>query len=96
MAIQYAWYFLNTKDEYIVEMDELHLPVTYLGNDSENRAKIHKLKRELEEVIKIVKGDLERIVQRGSRLDTLSARVCQLFIKKYSKVFPREHGVCFC
>ncbi|MCP9262976.1 hypothetical protein DINM_006339 [Dirofilaria immitis] len=58
-------------------MEQFNLPVTNVGKATTRSAsgKLHQTQRKLEEVIEIVRSDIDRIIEREGRLQNLTARV---------------------
>ncbi|CAG9539546.1 unnamed protein product [Cercopithifilaria johnstoni] len=62
-------------------MEPFSLPVTHIGRTTAttlNSNKLHKTQKKLEEVIEIVRGDIDRIIEREGRLQNLTARVDEM------------------
>lgn len=62
-------------------MEHFNLPVTSLGSvaPASDRGKVERAKKQLEEVIEIVRSDIDRIIERGNHLQNLSTRAGNLF-----------------
>ncbi|VDN95583.1 unnamed protein product [Brugia pahangi] len=60
-------------------MESFSLPVTYIGRVTTlDSNRVQKIQRELEEVIKIVRSDIDRIIERESRLKNLTVRADEM------------------
>ncbi|EFO28381.1 synaptobrevin family protein [Loa loa] len=60
-------------------MESFSLPVTHIGSVTTlDPSRLHKTQRELEEVIEIVRGDIDRIIEREGRLQNLTARADEM------------------
>lgn len=69
-----------------VKMEPFSLPITHIGRVTTtlDPNRLHKTQRELEEVIEIVRGDIDRIIEREGRLQNLTARVGDLFFRTFT------------
>ncbi|OZC10197.1 Synaptobrevin [Onchocerca flexuosa] len=61
-------------------MEQFSLPVTRIGEVriASDSGKLHQTQRQLEEVIEIVRSDIDRIIEREGRLQNLTARADEM------------------
>uniref|UniRef100_A0A0R3RFK4 V-SNARE coiled-coil homology domain-containing protein n=1 Tax=Elaeophora elaphi TaxID=1147741 RepID=A0A0R3RFK4_9BILA len=61
-------------------MEPFSLPITHIGKVTTmpNSSKLHKTQKKLEEVIEIVRSDIDRIIEREGRLQNLTARADEM------------------
>lgn len=64
-------------------MEQFSLPVTRIGEirTASDSGKLHQTQRQLEEVIEIVRSDIDRIIEREGRLQNLTTRAGDLFFR---------------
>lgn len=63
-------------------MEPFNLPITHIGKVTTTHLdsnKLQKTQKKLEEVIEIVRSDIDRIIERDGRLQNLTARVGDFF-----------------
>ncbi|VDM91767.1 unnamed protein product [Litomosoides sigmodontis] len=66
--------------QFKATMEPFNLPVTNIGRATTalNSNNLHKTQKKLEEVIEIVRGDIDRIIEREGRLQNLTARADEM------------------
>uniref|UniRef100_A0A915PGS4 V-SNARE coiled-coil homology domain-containing protein n=1 Tax=Setaria digitata TaxID=48799 RepID=A0A915PGS4_9BILA len=61
-------------------MEQFSLPVTHIDRvtSKSDPGRLQQTQRELEQVIEIVRGDIDRIIEREGRLQNLTARIGEM------------------